>query len=215
MDLWFIDWLIIWWTLTLSSTVGYWVLPMFQTLCHQTQQIQRWLSGWLQLYNFKESSIELRKNLSASLEGDAEVTQWVRALGSSTHVKQPSTDPINSGTAEERQENLLCLLVTSLAQGSERPYLRGRRREVTDRINKHMVHTSIYTTLNIHTRTQTHRRWCWGMAGRAWLMKLITANIQDLKDSFMGGMGKTWIKMWKNWWALSRGEKVGSGDARR
>lgn len=53
------------------------------------------------------------------------------------------------------------------------------------------------------------------MAGRAWLMKLITANIQDLEDSFMGGMGKTRIKMWKNWWALNRGEKVGSGDARR
>lgn len=66
----------------------------------------------------------------------------------------------------------------------------GSYRQDSD-LHKHKVHTSIYTTLNIHTCTQTHRRWCWGMAGRVWLMKLITANIQDLEDSFMGGMGKT------------------------
>lgn len=85
------------------------------------------------------------------------------------------------------------MLVTSLAQGSERPYLRGRRREVTDRILTSITtwYTHPYTLHPTYTHAHKHRRWCWGMAGRAWLMKLITANIQDLEDSFMGGMGKT------------------------
>lgn len=126
------------------------------------------------------------------------MNQWVRALAlqalghgvdSTTHVKQPSMEPTNSGTAEERQENLLCLLVTSLAPGSERPCFRGIRQEVTDRVlaSINTWYTHPYTLYSMYTHAHKHT----GDDVGVWLMKLTSANIQDLEDSFMGGMGET------------------------